>query len=111
MPLTSHDLFPAPEEASVGWRWLLQLPKRREAAAADPLVERCDMPLIELILTICLADNPSSCREERLQFEDNGSLMTCMLQAPPQIAKWSTEHPNLRVVKWRCEYPPKDKKV
>ncbi|MCC2611945.1 hypothetical protein LKS17_19095 [Rhizobium petrolearium] len=69
------------------------------------------MPFIELILTICLADKPLSCREEHLHFEDRGSLTTCMLQAPPQIAKWSTEHPRLRVVRWRCEYPTKSRDI
>ncbi|MGO4439225.1 hypothetical protein AB4048_15980 [Rhizobium sp. RAF56] len=65
------------------------------------------MPLIELVLTICLANAPSSCREEYLQFEDTGNLIACMFQAPPEIAKWSEQHPNLRVVRWRCEYPTK----
>lgn len=65
------------------------------------------MLFIELILTICLADKPSDCREEHLRFEDRGNLVGCMMQAPPQIAKWSEEHPNLRVVRWRCAYPSK----
>ncbi|SMF11362.1 hypothetical protein SAMN02982989_5258 [Xaviernesmea oryzae] len=69
------------------------------------------MPLIELVLTICLADQPASCREEHLRFEDRGGPVTCMLQAPPQIAKWSAEHPRLRVVKWRCEYPTRGKDI
>lgn len=77
-------------------------------AAAGLSVERCSMVLIELVLTICVSDKPSSCREEHLQFEDRGGLVACMMQAPPQIAKWSEEHPNLHVVKWRCAYPPKD---
>ena len=62
------------------------------------------MSFIELVLTICLADKPASCREENLHFEDMGGPVTCMLQAPPRIARWSAEHPKLRVVKWRCEY-------
>ncbi|ULJ76624.1 hypothetical protein L2W42_30495 (plasmid) [Rhizobium gallicum] len=65
------------------------------------------MLFIELVLTICIADRPSICRDEHLHFENRGSLMACMAQAPPQIARWSEEHPNLRVVRWRCEYPPK----
>ena len=85
--------------------------KQEETAAAGPSVERCNMLLIELVLTICVLDRPSSCREEHLQFEDRGNLVTCMLQAPPQIAKWSEEHQNLRVVKWRCEYPPKNRNI
>jgi hypothetical protein len=85
--------------------------EQEETAAAGPSVGRCNMLLIELVLTICVLDKPSSCREEHLQFEDAGSTVTCMMQAPPQIAKWSAEHPNLRVVKWRCEYPSKNKDI
>ncbi|MCL6707916.1 hypothetical protein M8R20_12980 [Pseudomonas sp. R2.Fl] len=81
-----------------------------KAAAAGPRIERCNM-FIELVLTICLADRPASCREEHLNFEDGGGPVTCMLQAPPQIAKWSAEHPKQRVVKWRCEYSSKEREI
>ncbi|MDX3924531.1 MAG: hypothetical protein QHC90_01815 [Shinella sp.] len=63
------------------------------------------MSIIDLVLTICLTTAPTNCREERLHFEDKGNLLNCMFQAPSEIAKWSQEHPNLRVVKWRCSYP------
>jgi len=45
--------------------------------------------VIDLVLTICLASNPSSCREERLHFEDRGGQLNCMFLAPAEIAKWS----------------------
>lgn len=63
------------------------------------------MDIIDLVLTICLMATPSNCREERLHFENKGNLLNCMFLAPTQIAKWSEEHPNLRVVKWKCAYP------
>ncbi len=63
------------------------------------------MDVIDLVLTICLVSNPSSCREERLHFENKGGLHTCMFLAPTEIAKWSEGHPRLRVVRWRCDYP------
>ena len=66
------------------------------------------MDLIDLVLTICLMASPSSCREERLHFENKGSLLNCMFLAPTQIVKWSEEHPNMRVVKWKCAYPSKE---
>ncbi|QRM57556.1 hypothetical protein F3Y30_24010 (plasmid) [Sinorhizobium sp. BG8] len=66
------------------------------------------MDLIDLVLTICLLATPTSCREERLHFENKGNILNCMFQAPAQIARWSEGHPNVRVIKWRCAYPTKE---
>ena len=49
--------------------------------------------MIELILTVCALNAPTQCEEQRLQFVSQGSLMQCMMQAPPYIAAWSEEHP------------------
>ena len=49
--------------------------------------------MIELILTVCALNAPSQCDEQRLQFVSQGSLMQCMMQAPPYIADWSDQHP------------------
>lgn len=65
------------------------------------------MNLVDLILTVCLAANPGTCREEHLYFESRGSLMHCMQLAPAEIAKWSREHPTLTVTRWKCAYPKK----
>jgi hypothetical protein len=61
--------------------------------------------VIELILTICAFNAPSQCEEQRLQFVSQGSLMQCIMQAPPYIAAWSGQHPETRVIRWRCAYP------
>lgn len=61
--------------------------------------------MINLILTVCLAANPSSCRIEQLTFESDGDLRRCMFLAPPEIAKWTEQHPLLNVVKWKCAAP------
>jgi hypothetical protein len=66
------------------------------------------MDVVDLVLTICLISNPTSCREERLHFENRGGLNNCMVLAPTEIAKWSGEHPKLKVVRWKCDYPSKD---
>jgi hypothetical protein len=69
------------------------------------------MEMVDLILTVCLTANPSNCREEHLYFESRGSLFQCMLLAPTEIAKWSTEHPALKVVRWRCAFPDKGRSI
>jgi hypothetical protein len=63
------------------------------------------MELIDLVLTVCLMADPAKCRTEHLHFESRGSLFQCMLLAPPEIAKWSEQHPALKVVRWKCAYP------
>lgn len=69
------------------------------------------MEMIDLVLTVCLVANPSQCRVEHLYFESRGSLFQCMFLAPPEIAKWSEEHPALKVVRWKCEYPKNDQDI
>ena len=61
--------------------------------------------MIELILTLCALSAPDQCQEQRLRFVSQGSLMQCMMQAPPYVAAWSGEHPASRVTSWRCAYP------
>ncbi len=61
--------------------------------------------MIELILTVCAITAPERCDEARIQFVSQGSLMQCMMLAPPYIAAWSENHPAARVARWRCAYP------
>lgn len=58
--------------------------------------------LVDLVLTVCELDNATSCRTEHLYLENPGSLVQCMLSAPPEIAKWSERHPGMKVVRWTC---------
>jgi hypothetical protein len=32
-----------------------------------------------------------------------------MMQAPPYIAEWSSQHPAQHVTRWRCAYPGDEK--
>ncbi|WEX75026.1 hypothetical protein PYH37_000355 [Sinorhizobium numidicum] len=61
------------------------------------------MGLVTLVLTVCLISAPERCREENLQFQGHSSLTQCMFQSVIYIAKWSEEHPALRVKRWRCK--------
>jgi hypothetical protein len=69
------------------------------------------MEFIDLVLTVCFIANPSDCRDERLQFESRGSLVQCIWLAPQEIARWSQEHPKLKVVRWKCEYPDRGRET
>jgi hypothetical protein len=69
------------------------------------------MDMVDLILTVCLSANPGNCRDEHLYFESRSSLFQCMVLAPSEIAKWSQEHPNLKVRRWKCAFPNKDRAI
>ncbi|MER8387759.1 hypothetical protein NKJ46_14585 [Mesorhizobium sp. M0166] len=69
------------------------------------------MDMVDLILTVCLSTNPGNCRDEHLYFGSRGSLFQCMFLAPAEIAKWSQEHPSLKVVRWKCAVPSKERAI
>lgn len=59
--------------------------------------------MIELAFVVCLRTMPDQCEERRLSYLPDISLMTCMMQAQPQLAQWSEAHPNLTVARWTCQ--------
>ena len=65
--------------------------------------------MIELILTVCALSAPTQCDEQKVEFASQESAMQCMVQAPPYIAEWSSQHPAERVTRWRCAYPGDEK--
>jgi hypothetical protein len=69
------------------------------------------MNLVDLVLTACLASTGADCRQEHLYFENSGTLMQCMFMAQPEIAKWSMQHPHLKVTRWQCKYPDKAQSI
>jgi hypothetical protein len=34
-----------------------------------------------------------------------------MILAPAEIARWSAGHPALKIVRWRCAFPDKSRKI
>jgi len=64
--------------------------------------------MLVLIMTVCAMNAPDQCGEARLQFSSDESLLQCMHDAPPYLAQYVGEHPNLRVAKWRCAYPERE---
>lgn len=57
--------------------------------------------MIQLVLTVCLAVAPASCKEERPAFE--GSLLDCTVQGQIVAAQWLAAHPAYTLSRWRCE--------
>lgn len=64
--------------------------------------------MLVIIATICAINAPDQCGEARLQFAEETSILACLRQAPPYLAQYVVEHPNIRVAKWRCAYPERE---
>ncbi len=65
--------------------------------------------MIDLILTVCMASNPASCKEERLSYESRGSLAQCMMLSTPYVAAWAGDHPQWTIKSWTCGWPDQRK--
>ncbi len=61
--------------------------------------------VVDLILTVCMLSDPTTCREERLTYESRGSLAQCMMLSTPYVAQWAGEHPKWTVKSWTCNWP------
>lgn len=57
--------------------------------------------MVHLVLTVCLAAAPTSCKEERPAFD--GSLLACALQGQLLASRWIAERPAYTLTRWRCE--------
>lgn len=55
-----------------------------------------------LILSTCLAADPTKCKEVELIYEEMNS-MQCMWGAQPEIAKYLEAHPKWTLKKWKCK--------
>jgi hypothetical protein len=58
--------------------------------------------MIAIILSVCLLSDPGVCRDETIPLDSGISAANCMIKAPPHVARWSEEHPQWGVVRWRC---------
>lgn len=67
------------------------------------------MNMVDLILTVCALAHPGVCHDQHLLFQSHGSLRACMMQAEPYMAQWASEHPNVRIVRWRCDWTQQEK--
>jgi hypothetical protein len=59
--------------------------------------------MIELVLLVCLASNPTDCHKEWPPFESTqASMHACMFEGQRQAVQWAEAHPKYRVRKWSC---------
>lgn len=58
--------------------------------------------MLAIVVSVCLISDPAICRDERISLVTNVSPQKCLMSAPPYVAQWNGEHPDWRVVRWRC---------
>lgn len=56
-----------------------------------------------LVFVACLLAAPDRCEEQSLLFVSPLNPVSCMMQAPREIAAWTATHPDFQVTSWRCE--------
>ena len=57
--------------------------------------------MIELLFTVCLVSDPTSCETKGLLFYEITET-ACTLRAQPELAHWSGEHPGWHIERWTC---------
>jgi hypothetical protein len=58
--------------------------------------------MLAIIVSVCLISDPAICRNERIPVAVSASPNRCAMSAAPYVARWNGEHPDWRVVRWRC---------
>ncbi|MEI4472749.1 hypothetical protein [Frigidibacter sp. MR17.24] len=59
--------------------------------------------MIALVFMACLPNGASDCREQQLLFSsENLTPYMCLMQAQPELAKWTAGHPGWTIAKWGC---------
>lgn len=68
--------------------------------------------MVQLVIVYCMISNASICTEKRPMFEQPISLMGCMTTGQQTAATYVDEHPQWRLVKFRCEIDvPRDARL
>lgn len=58
--------------------------------------------MIAIIISACLAGDPGTCKTYKIPLSEGVDPSSCMMHAPPHIAKWAGEHPGLVITKFQC---------
>ncbi len=59
--------------------------------------------MIELVVAVCMIDQPSRCKDVTLNFEgESVTAGQCMSTGQIEMAKWIGDHPNWVIQRWHC---------
>lgn len=67
---------------------------------------------MNLVLLVCLAASPETCREERLLVSyELVDARACMMGSAPIIAEWIDANPEWQVSRWKCGGPDERQRI
>lgn len=66
--------------------------------------------MLAIIVSACLVQDPAACKDYRIPLNEGIDPHSCMMHAPPHLAKWADEHPGLVISKFQCR-PAGDKDI
>jgi hypothetical protein len=85
------------------------IPVSLETASEGPVSGWSDLQtflletlMIELLFVVCLKTLPDTCQEHSLLSLEGAGVMSCLMQAQPQLAEWSQSHPSHEIKRWSC---------
>ena len=64
-----------------------------------------DATMLELVLTVCLLADPTSCKSERVPVLEGIGLRRYMVEAQLLAAQWVNDHLGWTIGRWRCGPP------
>ncbi len=64
--------------------------------------------MIAIIISACLANDPSVCKDYRIPLASGLDAQHCAMYAPPHFARWAEEHPGWKITRWRCSSTSSD---
>jgi hypothetical protein len=63
------------------------------------------MNYLELIFTVCMIENATVCEDKHIAVDNQQmSVATCVICAPPTLARWAGDNPGWTIVRWHCDY-------
>lgn len=63
------------------------------------------MPILELVVTLCLIQEPDVCRDSKMQIFENVTPMQCMSKSIEVIVKEMENKPQYFPKRWTCRPP------
>lgn len=59
--------------------------------------------MFELIISVCLMNDPAQCKNVHLTYMGElSSPYQCMRGGQPELVKWTVNNPGWSIRKWRC---------
>lgn len=59
--------------------------------------------MIELLVAVCMIDEPANCKDVHLAMNGNLNARQCMTQGQFEMARWIGENPDWVIRRWTCK--------